>query len=149
MGEGPFPCHAVRRHHGCMPSDPARTALPRVIVIDADDRVRESLTGLLGIGDRLDVVGSASQVDSAFDLIVATTPDIVVIDPRLPELDGGVDFIRRVRAAVPGVCVLAMSSTDKLDQTELASCCDGFVRKTFRPSDLQTAVLVASGSVTA
>ena len=39
----------------------------RVVVIDADDRVRESLCGLLCIGDRLEVVGSTGEVGPAVD----------------------------------------------------------------------------------
>ena len=51
------------------------------------------------IGDRLEVVGSAGQAGPALDVVVATHPDIVVIDPRLPEMDGGLSFIARLRAS--------------------------------------------------
>ena len=53
---------------------PATTGPLRVVVVDADDRVRESLAGLLCIGDRLEVVGTAGQAGPALDVIIATQP---------------------------------------------------------------------------
>ncbi len=115
----------------------------RVVVIDADERVRESLVGLLCIGDRLKVVGDAGQPGPAFDIVLATDPDIVVIDPRLPEMDGGLSLISRIRAAAPRVRILVMCS-DTIDGTDIARAADGFIRKTFRPSDLVAAVCAAA-----
>jgi len=115
----------------------------RVVVIDADDRVRESLVGLLCIGDRLVVVGDAGQPGAALDVVLATQPDIVVIDPRLPELDGGMSLIERVRAAAPRVRILVVGAAN-LEGTDLQRAADGFVRKTFRPSDLVAAVVAAA-----
>jgi DNA-binding NarL/FixJ family response regulator len=115
----------------------------RVVVIDADERVRESLVRLLCIGDRLEVVGNAGQPGPAFDIVLATDPDIVVIDPRLPEVDGGLSFIRRVRLAAPQIRILVMG-TDSAEGTDLQRAADGFIRKTFRPSDLVAAVVAAA-----
>jgi len=115
----------------------------RVVVIDADDRVRESLVGLLCIGDRLVVVGDAGQPGAALDVVLATQPDIVVIDPRLPELDGGMSLIEHVRAAAPRVRILVIGAAN-LEGTDLQRAADGFVRKTFRPSDLVAAVVAAA-----
>ena len=88
-----------------MHPDPGQTPPLRVVVVDTDDRVRESLAGLLCIGDRLEVVGTAGQAGPALDVIIATHPDIVVIDPRLPEMDGGLSFIARLRVLAPDVRV--------------------------------------------
>ena len=127
-----------------MQSDPEPPASLRVVVVDADDRVRESLTGLLCIGDRLKVVGSAGQTGPAIDVVVATRPDIVIIDPRLPEVARGLTLIREIRAAAPGVRILIMSGTDVIEQADLVRSADGVVRKTFRPSDLVAAVVAAA-----
>ena len=116
----------------------------RVLVVDADDRIRESLTGLLSISGQCMVVASAGQVGEALDLAVANRPDVVIVDPRLPEVDGGIAFITRLRAELPGVRILAMSWSDSLESAALASGADGFVRKTFRPTEL-TAAIVAAG----
>ncbi len=112
----------------------------RVLVVDGDDRVRESLRGLLGIGKRLVVVGDAGRPDMALELVASTSPDVVIVDPRLPDIDGGLTFIARLRATAPRVCVLAMSCTDGPDKAALEACSDGCVRKTFRPSELVAAI---------
>lgn len=116
----------------------------RVVVVDVDDRVRESLTRLLCIGDRLEVVGSAGQAESALELVRATDPDIVVIDPRLPEVEGGVAFIRGVRAISPRSCVLLFSCSDGTCAPDATDLADGVVRKTFRATELLNAVLGAA-----
>ena len=126
-----------------MQTQPGTPEHLRVVVIDADERVRESLVGLLCIGDRLKVVGDAGQPGPAFDIVLATDPDIVVIDPRLPEMDGGLSLISRVRAAAPRVRILVMCS-DTVDGTDIARAADGLIRKTFRPSDLVAAVCAAA-----
>ena len=125
-----------------MQPDPGPATPLRVLVVDADDRVRESLAGLLGIGDRVIVVGSAGGATQALDLVASESPDVVVVDPRLPEVAGGVAFIARVRAQAPDVRVLVMSWTDGLDDA-LTGAADGFVRKTFRPTELIAAILAA------
>jgi DNA-binding NarL/FixJ family response regulator len=126
-----------------MQSDTGQGPHVRVVLVDADDRVRESLCGLLCIGDRLEVVGSTGQTGPALDLVTQTHPDIVVIDPRLPGLDG-LSFIGRLRAIAPDVRVLVMSGADPTEQADLVAAADGYVRKTFRPSDLVAAVIAAA-----
>lgn len=113
----------------------------RVLVVDADDRVRESLTGLLAIGGRLTVVGSAGDSGAALDLALSEGPDVVIVDPRLPDVDEGVDLVSRLRAALPDLRILAMSWTDTPERAALASGADAFVRKTFRPTELVAAIL--------
>ena len=127
-----------------MHPDPGQTPPLRVVVVDADDRVRESLAGLLCIGDRLEVVGTAGKAGPALDVIIATHPDIVVIDPRLPEMDGGLSFIARLRAVAPDVRVLMMSGADPTEGSDMLRAADGYVRKTFRPTDLVAAVCAAA-----
>jgi DNA-binding NarL/FixJ family response regulator len=116
----------------------------RVLVVDADDRVRESLTGLLVIGGRCMVVASAGQAGPAFDLALDHDPDVVIVDPRLPEVDSGIAFISRIRSRLPRVRILAMGWSDTLESAVLESGADGFLRKTFRPSELVAAVIATS-----
>ena len=116
----------------------------RVLVVDADDRVRESLTGLLAIGGRCVVVASAGYAGAAFDLAIDCRPDVVIVDPRLPEVDSGIALIARLRAHLPAVRILAMSWSDTLEAAVIESGANGFVRKTFRPTELVAAVVAAT-----
>ena len=124
-----------------MQADPAPTPPLRVVVVDADDRVRESLSRLLCIGDKLCVVGTAGAPEPGLEVVKATEPDIVVVDPRLPEVDGGLAFIEQVRAVAPAAKVLVMSPSDTPELTELKASADRVVRKTFRATDLLSAIL--------
>ena len=119
----------------------------RVLVVDADDRVRESLTGLLAISGQCLVVASAGQVSTALELAVDHRPDVVIVDPRLPEVDGGIALIASLRATLPSTRILAMSWSDSLESAVLESGADGFVRKTFRPSELTAAIMAAGRGV--
>lgn len=113
---------------------------PTVLVIDADERTRESIVGLLGIRHRYDIVGSAGHVGAAIALVASKRPDVIVIDPRLPELPDGIALIRRIRAIHPDARILAVGWTPSLEHDTLAAGADGFVRKTFKPGDLSGAI---------
>ena len=115
-----------------------------MLVVDADDRVRESLAGLLAIGDRVTVVGTAGYPGVALELVADLRPDVVIVDPRLPEVDSGIDFMARLRRLMPQVRILAMSWSDTLEPTAMRGGADGFVRKTFRPTELVAAIVAAA-----
>jgi DNA-binding NarL/FixJ family response regulator len=86
----------------------------------------------------------AGEPDPALDVVRATRPDVVVVDPRLPEVDNGVSFLRRLRRVAPEVRVLVMSGTDLPEMDELTPLADGVVRKTYRATELLTAILGAT-----
>src|SRR5688572_4237443 len=96
----------------------------RVLVVDADERTRESLAGLLGIGSRCVVVGSAGHLVQALSLLAEFRPDVIVLDPRLPEVDAGSALIGRVREASPSTRVLVMGWSDATEQDTLLSGAD-------------------------
>jgi len=121
----------------------------RVVVVDADDLVRQTVAALLEIGDRIEVVGIAGQVGPALELVRTADPDVVVVDPRMPDLDDGLAFIRRLHAAAPTVRVLMVCSAELLDRADVTGGTDRYVRKTFRPDDLTAAVVAASQSMPA
>jgi DNA-binding NarL/FixJ family response regulator len=119
-------------------SDPAPKQAPlRVLLVDPDDRVRESLAGLLGIGQRCLVVGTAGSADEAIRLAAELEPAVVVVDPRLPG-DGAAALIAGVREAAPEARVLVLNWSDTAD---LSSGADAYTRKTFRPQELIDAVV--------
>jgi DNA-binding NarL/FixJ family response regulator len=120
--------------------DTTPTPSPRLLVVDADDRTRESIVGILGIRHRYDVVGSAGHVAAAIALMKQHRPDVVIIDPRLPELPDGIALIRRMRTINPGVRILAVGWTPSLEHDALEAGADVFVRKTFKPGDLSGAI---------
>lgn len=122
-------------------TDPAAAADPlRVLLVDPDECVRESLAGLLCIGHRCIVTGSAGTADAAVRLAADTAPQVIVVDPRLPDIDGA-GLISRLRAVAPASRVLVLNWSDTAD---LTSGADAYARKTFRPHELIDAVIAAT-----
>lgn len=112
----------------------------RVLLVDPDDRVRESLAGLLCIGHRCAVIGTAGDADAAILLAGQSEPDVIVLDPRLPDRDGSA-LIAQLKIASPASRVLVLNWSDSADQVTGA---DAYVRKTFRPHELIDAVVAAT-----
>lgn len=112
----------------------------RILVVDADDRTRESVVGILGIRHRFNVVGSAGHVGEAIALAQAHHPQVVVLDPRLPEVSDGMALIRRLRQQDAAVAILAVGWSPDLEHQALDAGADAFVRKTFKPGDLSSAI---------
>ncbi len=122
-------------------TDPAAAPAPlRVLLVDSDDRVRESLAGLLKIGAKCLVIGTAGTADGAVLLAAETAPDVVVVDPRLPGTDGAA-LITRIRAVAPATRVLVLNWSETAD---LTSGADAYARKTFRPHELIDAVVATT-----
>ena len=123
--------------------DPAQTAL-RILVVDPDDRIRESLSRLLPIGGHCVVIGSAGGAEDAVAIAATMRPDVVLLDPRLPAMDGGRAIIGCLREAVPGVRVLVLSRADAADGAPRTDGADAYIKKTFRSHELIDAVVAAA-----
>jgi DNA-binding response OmpR family regulator len=121
----------------------------RVLVVDPDDRIRESLARLLPIGGRCLVVGSAGEPGSALDLAVAMSPDVVMLDSRLSELDAGQSLISRLRRAHPAVRIVVLNWSESTDPVAGLEGADAYIRKTFRPHELIDAVVNAARTTAA
>jgi DNA-binding NarL/FixJ family response regulator len=120
----------------------------RVLVVDSDDRIRESLSRLLPIGGRCVVVGAAAQPDRALELAQSTEPDVVLVDCRVPGLAAGRDFADRLRSAAPDTRIVVLTMSDATDGRTALPGADAYIRKTFRPQELIDAVVnAAQGTV--
>ncbi len=92
------------------------------------------------VGD-LEVVGAASEVESAIELISERRPDVVLIDVHMPA-GGGVRVIREVLRHHPDVRYLALSDSDAAEDviTNIRSGARGYVTKSIQPVDLAEAI---------
>ncbi|MBW3614552.1 MAG: response regulator [Actinobacteria bacterium] len=71
----------------------------RVLVVDDTDHVRRMLTNMLSV-DGFEVVGGAADGPSAIEALVDADPDVVVIDYKMPAMDG-LETARRIREQRP------------------------------------------------
>ena len=114
----------------------------------ADDHalVRSGITGLLEAGD-VEVVGEAADGAEAVEVALRTRPDVVVMDVRMPRLDG-IEATRRLRRdpAGPQVLVLTTFDLDEYVFRALEAGAAGFLLKDAPPGRLVDAVrTVADG----
>lgn len=124
-----------------MPTRTARPTRPRVVIIDADRRVQQSLRGVLALAGEVEVVGTAGDVRDALELIDQQRPDAVILDPRLPDVDAGAALVRSIRQAWPAIRVVATGwATETLDVSGHGV---QFVAKSALPDEFVAAVVDA------
>ncbi|GAA3628615.1 response regulator transcription factor [Microlunatus ginsengisoli] len=121
----------------------------RVAVVDDQALVRAGFELLLSSAPDLEVVGSAADGAQAVDLVVRTRPDVVLMDIRMPVMDG-LEATRRIladeRAAGVRVLVLTTFDLDEYVYGALRAGASGFLLKDTPPADLLAGVrLVAAG----
>lgn len=113
----------------------------RVVLVDDQELVRTGLRGILREPFGFEVVGECADGDAVNATVAATTPDVVVMDVRMPRVDG-VEATRRLRADpdAPPVLVLTTFDDDEVLAASLRAGASGFVRKDVPGEDLQRAV---------
>ncbi len=121
--------------------------MTRVVVADDQALVRGAFTVLVDSAPDLSVVGEAADGAEAVDVVDRTRPDVVLMDIRMPVMDG-LAATREILARDSGVRVLVLTTFD-LDSyvyEALRSGASGFLLKDARPTDLLDAVrVVAAG----
>jgi DNA-binding NarL/FixJ family response regulator len=83
-----------------------------VLLVDDHPVVRRGLAALLGTLDEFEVVGEAEDGEAAVRKAQLDKPDVVLMDVRMPGMDG-VEATRRIRKAVPDVAVLVLTMYDE------------------------------------
>ena len=119
-----------------------------VVVADDDPRIRTDFSTLLGLEDDLRVVAVAADGVEAVRLCTELSPDVVVMDVRMPRVDG-IDATRALRAR-PGATarVLVVTTFDLYDYVlgAIRAGASGFILKDQAPDHLAAAVrVVAAG----
>ena len=119
----------------------------RIVVVDDQDLVRAGFVSLLSGAPDLQVVGEAGQGDEAVRLVRATKPDVVLMDVRMPVLDG-IEATRRITtdAACAGtrIVILTTFGLDEYVFGALRAGAVGFLVKDTPPEELLRAVRVAA-----
>ena len=89
----------------------------RVVLVEDNRVFREALEMLLGMRPDIDVVASAENGNDVVSLCRAHDPDVVLMDYRLPGLDG-VQATAAVRTACPSVAVVCITASANLREVE-------------------------------
>jgi DNA-binding NarL/FixJ family response regulator len=113
----------------------------RILVVDDHPVVRGGLVALLRTIDGFDVVGEAADGEAAVREAQLSHPDIVLMDVRMPGLDG-IEATRRIRAGVPStrVLVLTMYDDDSTVFTAMQAGAQGYLLKEAEQDEIVRAV---------
>ena len=119
----------------------------RVVIVDDDALVRAGLAMILGGDDSLDVVGEAGDGLAGVELVARTRPDVVLMDIRMPRLDGlGATARLMERPDPPKVLVLTTFDADEHVVRALRDGASGFLLKDTPPAEIVAAIhRVAAG----
>lgn len=82
----------------------------RVVLVEDNDVFRETLELLLGLRGEVEVVGSVASGDEAVALCAALEPDVVLVDYRMPGMNGA-ETTRAVLEATPGTTVICLTAS--------------------------------------
>lgn len=83
----------------------------RVLLVDDQSIIREGLSSLLRSKPDIEIVGEAENGQAAVEIAIALQPDIVLMDVRMPVMDG-VAAIRSLRQKAPDIKVLVLTTFD-------------------------------------
>lgn len=117
-------------------------ARPRVAIVDADRRVRSSLSELLRVSGQIEVVGTAGDVRGALELVEREQPDMVLVDPRLPDVDAGAALMSSLARAWPETRIVLTEWTDTQGHAA-PTAASARVSKDASPEAFVTAILEA------
>ena len=121
----------------------------RIIIADDQHLIRDGMEALLSLQPGIEVVGMAENGVEALRLAESLRPDVVLMDVQMPQMNG-VEATRRIRAALPDVRVLVLTTfTDDTYVLEaLRVGASGYVLKDVRPAELAQKIRnVAAGKV--
>jgi DNA-binding NarL/FixJ family response regulator len=119
----------------------------KVLIVDDDALMRAGLRGVLASDDGIELVGEADDGRQAAYRTRLLEPDVVVMDVRMPDLDG-ISATREVLEAFPEVKVVILTTFEQDDYIfgALSAGASGFLLKRTRPEELIAAIhTIAAG----
>lgn len=128
---------------------PSLSPMIRVLIVDDQRLIREGLRLLLADGSTCAVVGEASDGRAAIAQAAALQPDVVLMDVRMPILDG-VAATRAIAAQHPTPRILMLTSDDNDEFVAQALQCgaSGYLLKSTPPAELRQAIALVSKGYT-
>ncbi|WP_369136957.1 response regulator [Modestobacter versicolor] len=118
----------------------------RVLLVDDEELVRSGLRAVLGSREDIEVVGEVADGAVVVPAVATLRPDVVVMDLRMPLVDGiaATRALRRLPGQGPRVLVLTTFGDDGNVYAALHAGADGFLPKRARPAEIVDAVRVVA-----
>ena len=119
----------------------------KVLIVDDQELIRESLSIVLNMEEQLTVVGLAEDGNAAVKLCESVGPDVVLMDINMPNMDG-VTATKVIKEKWPQIKVMILTSYKDVDYvvSALANGAEGYLLKSLHPQSLASSIrLVHSG----
>ena len=118
------------------------SSLISVLLVDENLTFLRIVMRILSAHDDIVVVGAVGEGEKALAQVQSLKPDVVLIDIAMPNLLGGLQFVPRLRAALPGVRIVALTliGTDGYRHAALEAGADDFVPKAAMGAELLSAI---------
>ena len=100
----------------------------KVLIADDDSRARDGLISLLATAPEIEVVGEAANGREAVQYVEEVHPDVVLMDIRIPEMDG-LDATRLIKKSWPEIVVIVLTINTAFQEESLAAGADAFLVK--------------------
>jgi DNA-binding NarL/FixJ family response regulator len=125
-----------------MPSSPPQARAVRILIADDHRLFAESLMAVLSEDERVDVIGIAEDGQQAVDLATELRPDVILMDLKMPVLDG-FEATRRIKASVLDTQIFILTGTDQAIGSEdaVAAGASGYLRKEQSVAELKDVFL--------
>jgi DNA-binding NarL/FixJ family response regulator len=125
-----------------MPSAPPNARAVRILIADDHRLFAESLMAVLSEDERIDVIGIAEDGQQAVDLATELRPDVILMDLKMPVVDG-FEATRRIKAAGLDIQIFILTGTDQAIGSEdaVAAGASGFLRKEQSVAELKDVFL--------
>ena len=122
-------------------AEPAQHEITTVVIADDHTLVREGTSRMLQAQPDIVVVGEAADGATAVEACLKLHPDVVLLDIRMPALNG-IEAARRIRDQAPDVAALVLTAYDEDEYVSAAlkAGASGYLLKTVRASELIEAV---------
>ena len=117
----------------------------KILLVDDDQIIRQGLKMLLELRRHLEIIGEASDGETALALAQTLRPDLVIVESALPRLDG-IQVVTRLRAAADKCTIVMLSLKDDAEtRTQaLAAGANVFIGKHETPNRLLEVIRQAS-----
>lgn len=117
----------------------------RVAVADDQTVIREALAVMLGLVDDIEIVGTADNGRTAVDLVLASRPDVLLTDLRMPVMDGA-EATRLVVEQAPATAVIVLTTFDDEESimAALQAGARGYLTKEAGRDEIAGAIRVAA-----
>lgn len=120
----------------------------RVVIVEDQWMIRDGLTALAQVADNITVVATGANGDEAVTLAAEHRPDVMLMDIKMPLLDG-LEATRRIKRTQPNIHILVLTTFVETDliQEALAAGAAGYLTKDIAAEDLAGAIAAAAKGI--